>query len=709
MKIKAILMISIFLLFSLTLTSLMFNNVCKAKVEGIYVDSSYKGVSNGSAMKPYKTIQEAIDAADEGETIYVFGGQYNENLKVNKKLKLWGSIEGGASVIDYSNDLRYTVEITADYVEMEDFSVYDNNSKKESVIGALICIKSNNVVIQGNTIGNTKSRGIYIAPSASGNVISGNIINNTNEGVYVDSSDTNDIFNNLIGNSSKDKYGQGGDGAYLVSSLNTRLYNNTFKYNYNGANIESCNSIEVINNTFNETSHYCLYIQSSNLAIIKNNSFLGNSGDGIYLDSLSCKIFNNTFNYNVRGINVIGSDCRIFNNTISNSTASGIYTYSNSRNNLIYLNKIVNNGKSAEENGDNFWYNATTNKGNYWSDYKNVDRDLDGVGDFYYTTGGVLDIYPLGYFLKPPNKPDNPSPEDLETGVGLKITLEVDVEDVDSDTLTVYFYNAEDDTLMQGTFQNPVTRVESGSRVSCSFTRHFNATIAWYVVVNDSKLENRSDTWVFVTRTTPPDNIPPVAEAGGPYSAEAHEPLQLDASGCNDPDGTVVFYRWNFGDGSSQIIEQKPTHRYMQEGTYTATLTIIDNDGSSATDTTTVEISPTTNQEPTANMNIPSTGYAGSVVSFSSSGSSDPDGDQLTYLWSFGDGNTSKSANPTHIYRDTGTYPVTLKVSDWQYDVIITDSITISQKSKDETPGFEILSFLLIVLFLVIIQKKKNK
>ena len=396
MKIKAILIMSMFLLFSLTLPSLMFNNVCKAKGNEIYVDSSYKGASNGSAMKPYKSIQEAIDAADEGGTIYVFGGLYNENLVINKKLKLWGSIEGGASVIDYSNDLRYTIEITADYVEMQDFYVYDNNSKKTSPIGALICIKSNNVVLQGNTIGNSNSWGIYIGSSSSGNVISGNIINNTKKGVYVDSSNTNDIFNNLVDNSSE-------DAIHLFSSLNNRLYNNTFKNNYNGAYIENCNNINLTNNTFNLTQFYGLYLLNSNYAIIKSNKFMGNSGDGVYLESVKCEISNNTFNYNKRGINIVGSDCMIFNNTISNSSASGIYTFFGSKDNKIYLNKLINNGNSAQENGDNSWY--YNENGNYWSYYNNVDRNLDGIGDFYYETGGVLDIYPLGYFLKPPNKP----------------------------------------------------------------------------------------------------------------------------------------------------------------------------------------------------------------------------------------------------------------------------------------------------------------
>jgi len=82
----------------------------------IYVDSSYYGLSglsdgsassyygyyglsDGSAERPYDSIQYAIDVAEDGDTIYVFGGIYDESLIINKEIKLWGG-EGGDSVID---------------------------------------------------------------------------------------------------------------------------------------------------------------------------------------------------------------------------------------------------------------------------------------------------------------------------------------------------------------------------------------------------------------------------------------------------------------------------------------------------------------------------------------------------------------------------------------------------------------------------------
>ncbi len=60
----------------------------------------------------------------------------------------------------------------------------------------------------------------------------------------------------------------------------------------------------------------------------------------------------------------------------------------------------------------------------------------------------------------------------------------------------------------------------------------------------------------------------------------------------------------------------------------------------------------------------PITGPAPLTVNFSSVGSSDPEGQPITYLWTFGDGATSTAANPSHIYAVNGSYTVTLQVND---------------------------------------------
>lgn len=70
------------------------------------------------------------------------------------------------------------------------------------------------------------------------------------------------------------------------------------------------------------------------------------------------------------------------------------------------------------------------------------------------------------------------------------------------------------------------------------------------------------------------------------------------------------------------------------------------------------------NQPPTANANGPYSGVTGVAISFSSAGSSDPDGNTLSYAWDFGDGGSSSQANPSHAYAAAGSYVVTLSVTD---------------------------------------------
>ncbi len=73
----------------------------------------------------------------------------------------------------------------------------------------------------------------------------------------------------------------------------------------------------------------------------------------------------------------------------------------------------------------------------------------------------------------------------------------------------------------------------------------------------------------------------------------------------------------------------------------------------------------TVSSVPTANASADvTTGLAPLTVNFSSTGSSDPDNDPLTYLWKFGDGTTSNQANPTKVYQNDGAYTVDLAVSD---------------------------------------------
>jgi len=162
-------------------------------------------------------------------------------------------------------------------------------------------------------------------------------------------------------------------------------------------------------------------------------------------------------------------------------------------------------------------------------------------------------------------------------------------------------------------------------------------------------------------------NRPPVAVAGGaPLSGTVPLTVNFSSAGSSDPDGTALTYSWQFGDGATATTAN-PSHTYASAGTYSAHLSV--SDGTNTTPATALTITatnaPGTNRPPVAVASASATvGATPLSVTFSSAGSSDPDGAALTYSWAFGDGTTSTAANPSHTYATAGTYSAQLTVSD---------------------------------------------
>ncbi|OYT28607.1 hypothetical protein B6U98_04445 [Thermoplasmatales archaeon ex4572_165] len=695
MRINVKHLLTCFLISTLFINTMFFQGLAQEETGNeYYVDSSYKGYSKGTAEQPFKTIQEAIDSAEDEDTLYVFGGLYEEHIVIDKKLHLWGGVEGTESVIEQDYDRRYTVEITADYVEFQDFWLTDEHGYKTSPIGALISIQAENVVVNGNTFNDTDSFGIIIESNADGAIISGNRINNTEKGIYVKSS-TNDIVNNFITNCSD-------AGIHLYSTAHNRLYDNQIDTSLNGILAESCTYLNISNNTFSGNEYNAIQILLGTQPVIRYNEFTSNPSVGIYLNCDNGVVSDNIFTENDRGISLKGTSNTIHSNSFFSSAGAGIYALSTSQLNNIYNNTFEENGKTAEEHGQNIWFNEATLRGNYWDDYDWLDRNKDGIGDSSYDKNGLTDPYPLGFFLKVPDKPSDPTPSDNETGVGLKPTLKVKVVDEDSESLTVTFYNAEIDKQL-----GIDKKITSGKYAEWDLTLPFDRTYAWYAISNDSLQENKSDIFFFTTMITPPDNIQPIADIGGPYDGEIGEIIQFDASASIDEDGTIDFYRWNFGDGTSELLEKSPSHIYESSGTYSVTLTVIDNLGSVDTKTILVPIGVDANKAPNANPGGPYYGVAGTPVLFNGNGSSDTDGEITDYTWSFGDDNSGSGATISHTYDNEGSYLVVLTVTD-AYGESHADSTTVNIEPKpEESPGFEIIIMIGAILFIYLSRKRK--
>ena len=118
---------------------------------------------------------------------------------------------------------------------------------------------------------------------------------------------------------------------------------------------------------------------------------------------------------------------------------------------------------------------------------------------------------------------------------------------------------------------------------------------------------------------------------------------------------------WDFGDrttGTGVIVD----HVYADNGVYTVTLTVTDNDDANGSATASKNVS---NRAPVASFTESATVVAqGEMISFDASGSYDPDGTIVAYLWDFGDGNAATDVTVDHAYSEAGTYTVTLTVTD---------------------------------------------
>ncbi len=129
-----------------------------------------------------------------------------------------------------------------------------------------------------------------------------------------------------------------------------------------------------------------------------------------------------------------------------------------------------------------------------------------------------------------------------------------------------------------------------------------------------------------------------------------------------DPDGEIVSWNWDFGDGMTSVL-RNPSHQYAEPRSYTVTLMVTDNDGAIATATAELVVTRK-NLPPVADFSYsPLEPTTQDEVQFIDQ-SSDPDGEIVSWLWEFGDGATAEVQSPPHKYAKAGTYKVKLTVAD---------------------------------------------
>ena len=155
------------------------------------------------------------------------------------------------------------------------------------------------------------------------------------------------------------------------------------------------------------------------------------------------------------------------------------------------------------------------------------------------------------------------------------------------------------------------------------------------------------------------NDAPYASGSATPQNAEPGMSVNFDASGSSDIDGAISSYRWDFGDGTT-ARGQAVSHAYSSAGKYTATLTVVDNEGAKSSDIVTVDVDAAAGEASAAASANQTTANPGELVVFDGLASSASGGFIESYDWDFGDGSSAAGDIVEHEFGSPGTYTVTL-------------------------------------------------
>jgi parallel beta-helix repeat protein len=385
----------------------------------IYVDDDNTlGPWDGSLANPYNIIQDAIDAASDGDTVFVFNGIYWSVVIDNKTISLIGEDRNNTIINGTGGGIA--VNIHADWVNVTNFNVsggdlgfmlYEssNNTIESNILsshsrGIILNRSVNNIIIKNNISNNNFWGGINLMNWSHGNYILNNNCSFNRMGITIEYSSYNIIQNNIFNNNEWDGIHFEDDSYWNKIVGNTVSYNNktgiwmainlsVSNRNYLADNIASNNKLDgifisgvendIINNLFTSNSRFGIHLWWVKNINITSNIVTNNNVSGIRIHhSTDNNITGNTFSEsNGSGIDLYSS----LNNTITRNTVSlnmgyGFHLEASSNNSIYHNNIIDNNIQAFDDMDDNIWNDSYPSGGNYWSDF---DEPSEGAYDNY--------------------------------------------------------------------------------------------------------------------------------------------------------------------------------------------------------------------------------------------------------------------------------------------------------------------------------------
>jgi len=265
----------------------------------------------------YPTIQEAIDNASDGDTIYVLNGTYYENIVINKSITLIGENKE-TTIIDGGGNGNVAA-ILASEISISGFTIQHSGNSTGRDKG--VSVMSNYNVINGSILTNNYI-GFGLSYSSNNNTITNNILTKIVARPFLlTNSSNNTIAKNLI-------IDNGASLDIYARSNNNLISNNTFVNNTDGIWLYHSSYNTVIGNRFEDNKYTAIGLGNSSYTTIKQNIIINNIQgiEFIYLSNNNLVIQNKIEKNRAFGISLAHSYTNIItNNNFNNGPINAIF------------------------------------------------------------------------------------------------------------------------------------------------------------------------------------------------------------------------------------------------------------------------------------------------------------------------------------------------------------------------------------------------